>query len=96
MQLLPRIGLHWLVVIEGLHAVTYACGWSGGQGRVGSMQGGGHNGCGLQSWAIQLARPPTWTPYLHFSLSFAAASAVNSSKIAPPGLESTTQVELRH
>lgn len=45
--LLPRIGLHWVVVIEGLHAVTYACGWS--------------------------------------------ASAVNSSKIAPPGLESTTQ-----
>ncbi|KAL4423566.1 hypothetical protein ABPG77_004606 [Micractinium sp. CCAP 211/92] len=46
-SLLPRIGLKWIVPIEALHAVTYACGWS--------------------------------------------ASAVNSSKIAPPGLEGTTQ-----
>ncbi|EFN59197.1 hypothetical protein CHLNCDRAFT_50056 [Chlorella variabilis] len=45
--LLPSINLNWIVAIETLHAVTYACGWS--------------------------------------------ASAVNSSKIAPPGLESTTQ-----
>ncbi len=29
MQLLPRIGLKWIVPIEALHAVTYACGWSG-------------------------------------------------------------------
>ncbi|KAL4431140.1 hypothetical protein ABPG75_006396 [Micractinium tetrahymenae] len=46
-SLLPRIGLNWIMPIEALHAVTYACGWS--------------------------------------------ASAVNSSKIAPPGLEGTTQ-----
>lgn len=28
-QLLPSINLNWIVAIETLHAVTYACGWSG-------------------------------------------------------------------
>jgi hypothetical protein len=28
-QLLPRLGLHWVVPIEALHAITFACGWSG-------------------------------------------------------------------
>lgn len=63
-QLLPRIGLHWVVVIEGLHAITYACGWSGGQGRVGSMQGGGHNAAckaGPFSRPVHPHGPPTST-----------------------------------
>ncbi|PSC76656.1 major facilitator superfamily domain-containing 6-like [Micractinium conductrix] len=46
-SLLPAVGLRYVVLLETLHAITYACGWSG--------------------------------------------CAVNSSKIAPPGLESTTQ-----
>lgn len=47
-QVLPAWGVWWVIPIETLHAVTFACGWS--------------------------------------------ACAINSSKIAPPGLESTTQV----
>ena len=31
-QLLPRAGVGWVLPIEALHALTYACGWSGARG----------------------------------------------------------------
>ncbi len=31
LQLLPTLGLRWAVLIESMHAITYACGWSGKQ-----------------------------------------------------------------
>ena len=55
LQLLPHIGLHWVVPIEALHAITYACGWSGGQARVGWRAAGG------QTAAVPRTRSQAWT-----------------------------------